>query len=391
MGTDWRDTARAVLEDLEKTRTDGDHFNIGFIYFTDTLADHAHSILGLFKSVTGIERWIGAVGLGVCGTGVAAVDEPSISAMIGRLPEGSFEIFPAVDFSIEPARKIIDEFTDKKDAITMIVHGDPISEVDPISTLSQLEQISGCFLVGGMASSRTTHIHIADELMQGGISGAIFSGDVPVATTMSQGCAPLGGVHTITKSEDHIVMELDDRPAFEVFADDLRAMATLKSGKEINTEKADILLSEDGELQDFQGEVHVAFPVQGSDTRDYMVRNAVGIDPDKGWIAVAQHVNDGETMMFVHRDDETVRADLSRSLLDIRERVSKQQGAFSPRGAIYISCVARTMSDFGESTRGELGLVQEIIGDVPLTGFFANGEISNHRLYGYTGVLILFL
>ena len=29
--------------------------------------------------------------------------------------------------------------------------------------------------------------------------------------------------------------------------------------------------------------------------------------------------------------------------------------------------------------------------DFPLVGFFANGEISNHRLYSYTGVLALFL
>ena len=30
------------------------------------------------------------------------------------------------------------------------------------------------------------------------------------------------------------------------------------------------------------------------------------------------------------------------------------------------------------------------LGDVPLAGFYANGEISHNRLYGYTGVLTLF-
>ena len=30
------------------------------------------------------------------------------------------------------------------------------------------------------------------------------------------------------------------------------------------------------------------------------------------------------------------------------------------------------------------------IGDVPLVGFFAGGEIANNRLYGYTGVLTVF-
>jgi small ligand-binding sensory domain FIST len=38
----------------------------------------------------------------------------------------------------------------------------------------------------------------------------------------------------------------------------------------------------------------------------------------------------------------------------------------------------------------ELGLISDALGDFPLVGFFANGEISHDRLYGYTGVLTLF-
>ena len=30
------------------------------------------------------------------------------------------------------------------------------------------------------------------------------------------------------------------------------------------------------------------------------------------------------------------------------------------------------------------------LGDVPLVGFFAGGEIARHHLYGYTGVLTVF-
>ena len=38
----------------------------------------------------------------------------------------------------------------------------------------------------------------------------------------------------------------------------------------------------------------------------------------------------------------------------------------------------------------ELSTIAKILGkDVQLIGFFANGEISNSRLYGYTGVLSL--
>jgi small ligand-binding sensory domain FIST len=36
-------------------------------------------------------------------------------------------------------------------------------------------------------------------------------------------------------------------------------------------------------------------------------------------------------------------------------------------------------------------MIQDVFGDIPLVGFFCNGEISHNRLYGYTGVLTLFI
>jgi small ligand-binding sensory domain FIST len=39
----------------------------------------------------------------------------------------------------------------------------------------------------------------------------------------------------------------------------------------------------------------------------------------------------------------------------------------------------------------EIGILDEALGDVPLIGFFANGEIAHDRLYSQTGVLALFV
>jgi small ligand-binding sensory domain FIST len=36
-------------------------------------------------------------------------------------------------------------------------------------------------------------------------------------------------------------------------------------------------------------------------------------------------------------------------------------------------------------------MIRETFGDIPLAGFFCNGEISHDQLYGYTGVLTLFV
>ena len=58
-------------------------------------------------------------------------------------------------------------------------------------------------------------------------------------------------------------------------------------------------------------------------------------------------------------------------------------------GAIYVSCSGRGGPHFGGPS-AELQIVRRALGDVPLVGFFAGGEIARHHLYGYTGVLTVF-
>src|SRR4051794_22529646 len=58
-------------------------------------------------------------------------------------------------------------------------------------------------------------------------------------------------------------------------------------------------------------------------------------------------------------------------------------------GAVYVSCSGRGGPHFG-APGAELQIVRHALGDVPLVGFFAAGEIAPHHLYGYTGVLTVF-
>ena len=81
---------------------------------------------------------------------------------------------------------------------------------------------------------------------------------------------------------------------------------------------------------------------------------------------------------------------LAVALLALGALRVRRLGDRRPKGAVYVSCLARGPNLFGDDSE-ELRQVQTAIGDVPLVGFFANGEISHDRLYGYTGVLTLFL
>ena len=68
----------------------------------------------------------------------------------------------------------------------------------------------------------------------------------------------------------------------------------------------------------------------------------------------------------------------------------KRRATAAPRAGLYFSCVARGPNLFGPQSR-ELAMIRDALGDFPLAGFFGNGEIAHDRVYGYTGVLALFL
>jgi len=392
-GTNWRDVSKKILEAFEALKTGENQFNIGFLYITDQLARDAESTVNLFKSVTGIDHWVGSVGIGVCTNGEEYMDTPAISAMIGHIDPDKFMVFGSAGESGHLPGSL-DLWLEKNDAMLTLVHADPMADTDPARDLALLNDTIQGFLVGGLSSSREENFQFADNITQGGTSGLVLSSDISVACTLTQGCAPIGQTHTITKAEDNIILEIDHQNPQEVFTQNLKQMVETRTGKNLDSvEINEFDVSE--EFKDlFQGDLHVAFPVKGSDVQDYLVRNIVGIDPDEGYMAISEGVKVGDQMLFVHRDDKTVRSDLSQKLVQLRGRIQQEKGDFNPRAAIYISCVARAFCNFTdqkEHSGGEMALIKEIIGDVPLSGFYASGEISKGHIYGYTGILILFL
>lgn len=386
-GADWREAAAAVAAQWEGREDALRACTLGFLYVTDSLAEEMEPILDFLRTVTGIAHWVGAVGVGVLATGASYIDEPAIAVMAGAFDSEKFCIFPAVDLDLSPALAVLKPWLARNEPLLVLLHGDPLSDNDPAHSLAELALEVGGFTAGGLASARGRHVQVAEQVTEGGLSGVAFAADIEVSTTVSQGCTPLGGVHRITACRENLVLALDGRPAYEVFAAAVRAAGAPAGGGT-------------------PGDVHVAFPVPGRDQKDYLVRHALGLDPDGGWIAVAGPVHEGGSLMFVHRDEQSLRADLSRALVALRRRVTRDKGVFAPRGAVYVSCVARAQGDFWvpdvgmsplvgrgaeEAASGEMALVREILGDIPLAGFYANGEIANGCLYGYTAVVILFL
>jgi len=142
----------------------------------------------------------------------------------------------------------------------------------------------------------------------------------------------------------------------------------------------------------------------GSDVR---VRHIIGLDPQRGGVALADMVEEGMQLAFCQRNAQAARADLMRICAEIREELAPEPQAYQTRyapgsmadaggallrricGAVYVSCSGRGGRHFGGPS-AELQIVRHALGDVPLAGFFASGEIAGHWLYGYTGVLTVF-
>ncbi|MCK5374331.1 MAG: FIST C-terminal domain-containing protein [Alphaproteobacteria bacterium] len=436
-GTDWRDTSKAVLEQLDSIRTKNDGFNFGFLYISDYLADDAGSIYNLFKSVLKIDNWIGSIGMGVIGSGESLVDKPAISAMIGHFPDGSFCVFPKdksnIDFSQESAldkidielidiaegnreeqemafldedlerqgprylsHDVVQQWLIENTPMLSVVHIDPLSPHNPQETLEDLELSTNSFFVGGLTSSRSHHYQIANGLRNNAVCGAFFADNVPVATALSQGCSVIDGFHIVTKTDNNVILELNDRRALDVLQDTLRLLACKKLGKETvdfdssfsTIKSSDHIPPEFKSL--FRGQVHIGLPLNQSDQNDFLARNIAGIDVDEGSITLAETVETGQRLLFVERDNLNISSDLSKTLINLRNRIMAERGSFKPKAALYISCIAHGFSEQSSQSLSDISLIRDIIGDIPLCGFHAGGEINNARFYGYASVITLF-
>jgi len=118
------------------------------------------------------------------------------------------------------------------------------------------------------------------------------------------------------------------------------------------------------------------------------VRHLVGVDRENSVLAIADQIEPGMRLAFCQRNPAAARQDLVRIATEIRGDV-ESGAARRMAGALYVSCSGRGGPHFG-APNAELQVVRNALGDVPLAGFFAGGEIARQHLYGYTGVLTVF-
>jgi small ligand-binding sensory domain FIST len=361
---DWQHALDACLQQLGEVPPSA---NLGFLYVTDAYTDHLQPILQRLRSATGVEHWTGTVGIGICATNREYHAAPAMAVLIGSFPPDSFRVLCFYGRAADHLPATWDDWLGDSPAHVALLHGDPGNGALP-ELLKQLQaELPGGYLVGGLTSSRGTHPQIADKLLEGGLSGVVFNSDVTVATALSQGCSPIAHKHIVSDCHGNVINYIDQRPALDILKEDIGE-----------------ILARD--LNRAAGYIFAGLPIEGSDTGDYLVRNLIGIDTEGKRIAIGDMVQPGQTIQFCRRDGKTAWEDMQRMLDELAARL---KGA-RPRAGLYVSCLGRGEGLFGADS-AELKMIHNTLGEFPLAGFFANGEIFNQRLYGYTGVLTLFV
>ena len=358
------DNAQDVISDcVRQLDTAPAEANFGFIYATDAMSADFEEMLKQCKQATNIEHWIGTIGLGIISAGQEVYDLPAASIMLAYFDDGEFTMVPSISEQSDIASRL--RWPHKFATNFGVIHGDPFNPQAQVLIEAIQQQLDNGFIVGGLTSSRGTHYQVSDEVLNGGISGALFSEKISVITSLSQGCSPVGDKHTISKSQENVAILIDDKPALEVLMRDMN-------------------ISDTQDLEHKAGEVFIGLCITGSDKSDYTVRNLVGIDVKHSVFAINDYLTEGSEIVFCKRNEQTAVDDMQHMLDNIARRLKQK-----PKGGLYVSCLGRGREQFGNDSE-EIKMIQKTLGDFPLTGFYANGEIHHNKLYGYTGVLTLF-
>jgi small ligand-binding sensory domain FIST len=255
----------------------------------------------------------------------------------------------------------------------VLVLGDPFS-LDIERVLAAFNrQARGVRVVGGMASAgarpHSNALLLNDWVSQEGGVAVALHGAIRVDVVVSQGCRPIGPALEVTRSDANVVIELDGMPALERVEQVLHALP-------------------ERERERMRFGLYVGRPARpGAEGRgDYVIRNLLGADRERGLIAIGDRVSTGEKLRLHVRDADTALEDLELLL-------SPQAFDTPPLGTLVFACNGRGTGLWGRPD-GDLAILRDSLGGaLTAAGMFCAGEIGpvgdRNFLHGHTASIAL--
>lgn len=354
--------------------------DLAVVFCSVAFAEQYDLFPGLVQKELGAKVLIGTTGMGVIGVGREVEERPAVSISGGILPGVTLAPFFLDAGALEnlgPSPKRWADFLKPAPPSDphFLLFGHPFTM--PVEDLvNDLDQAypSGR-KVGGLASGGRTPdsvaIFLGDKVHFEGAVGVALWGDLDFDVIVAQGCRPVGPVLKVTKASGPNIFQVDGEPAYE------RLMAVLNSLSE-----ADRILARRSLF------VGVAMEAHENDNQvqydgGYLVRNIMGADPKAGVVRVGHEFHDGQTIRLQVRDAMTAEHEMARMLSEYRAKVQGLDNA----GAFMFQCNGRGSNLFGVEGH-DARVFREGLGEMPLSGFFCNGEIGPvgevTYLHGYT-------
>jgi len=207
------------------------------------------------------------------------------------------------------------------------------------------------------------------EVASGALSGIALRSAAPARIGITQACRPATPLLTVTRCLGHWVLELDGRPALEVY----REVARSPLASDLRRAAAFVL---------------VALPIdpeaEALAPGSYLVRHAIGFEEKTNAFAIPEAPRRGQRIALAQREPEAAREDLKAMLAGL--------AGTPPALGLYLDCCARAMPFFGVPDLEAAYLARAFEG-VPIGGVLGSCEIGPigrvPRLLTYTGVLAL--
>jgi small ligand-binding sensory domain FIST len=372
-----REAVDTAMRSLEGARAD---LLVAFV--SAHFADEYDRVPALVHDGVGGGLLLGCSAGGVIGGGSEIEDRPAFSLTVASLP--GVDIAPVY---VDP--QAIPELGDRSgwesllrcapnDAPSVVLLPDPFSV--PVDRV--LQGLDSRFpdsrKVGGLASGARrvggNRLYLGLNSYSAGAVGVALTGNVVVDSVVAQGCRPIGDPMFVTACRENLLMGLDGRPPLDVLRD----------------------LYERLPAADRDVFRHSLFLGLGMNDRresyghgDFLVRNLVGVSEEPRGLVIGASLRENLVVQFHLRDRRTSTEDLETML----RRYAAETKSRPPAGSLLFSCLGRGVHLYGEPDH-DSGVFRKHVGDVPLGGFFCNGEIGPVQgrtfLHGYTSAFAMF-
>jgi small ligand-binding sensory domain FIST len=372
------ESVEAILSQM-----DGKSVDLTIIFVSPQFKDKYKDIPKLIRDRISSRHFLGCSGGGIIGGGKEAEQQAAFSITCANLPDVEIQgihtdtmKLPDQDTAPSVWREWLGVDVEKNPSFIFLA--------DPFSFQGE-EFLAGVDFaypnsskVGGLASGAQAQggnaLYLNDKIHNNGLIGLALSGNIGMDTIVAQGCRPIGEPVKVSKCDGTLLTGMDGQPPLEL-------LQSVYEGLDEN----DKSLVQTSLFLGIEMDPLKDNPQQG----DFLIRNIMGVEREIGGIHVGTLLREGQLVQFHLRDKAMSAEDLKLMLT----RYKANKNFKNTSGALLFSCLGRGQYLYGKPNH-DADMFRDHIGDIPLGGFFCNGEIGpvgkTTFLHGYTSSFGIF-